>query len=241
MASSTGAERRSRILVVDDEEDVRVLVARLLGAVGHEVESAADGAEALERIAQHRPDLVVLDLLLPGIDGWDVLRHLQAEADPPPVVIVTGRGDFATLTRGVRAGASAYVVKPFRFHELVATCQRVLLAVASGRRASSGDRRRESRRFLIVTVDLLGDNGQPAMAGELIELSAGGARIDLAEARAVGETLRLVLRVGSPPLMLDGQVCWRSATAHGFVHGLELRDLGPEGRTQIADLLAPAP
>ncbi len=239
MASLAGAERRSRILVVDDEEDVRVLVARLLGAVGHEVESAADGAEALAKIGQQRPDLIVLDLLLPGVDGWEVLRQLQREPDPPPVVILTGRGDFATLTRGVRAGASAYVIKPFRFHELVATCQRVLLAVASGRRDSGGDRRRESRRFLIVTVDVLGDAGQP-VAGELIELSNGGARIDLAEPRQIGETLRLAFRVGSPPLALDGRVCWRSETAHGFVHGLEFDAVGPDGRTQLAELLVPA-
>ncbi len=71
------AARRKRILVVDDEEDVQVLVSRILKDAGYEVDRASDGGEAIERFRANRPDLIVLDLMMPGIDGWGVLQHLK--------------------------------------------------------------------------------------------------------------------------------------------------------------------
>src|SRR5262245_4563031 len=108
--------RPARILVVDDEEDVQVLVCRILKEAGFQVEAASDGGEPIEKMEANRPDLVVLDLMMPGVDGWGVLQHLHTQDEtPPPVVILTARSDYGTFTRGVREGAAAYVFKPFRF------------------------------------------------------------------------------------------------------------------------------
>src|SRR5687768_13141797 len=104
---------RQAVLVADDEEDVRFLLSRLLGDVGYEVHLAQDGLEALERIDAERPDLMILDLMMPGLDGWGVLKRLESHPNPPLVVLLTARGDPESFARGIRAGAAAYVTKPF--------------------------------------------------------------------------------------------------------------------------------
>jgi CheY-like chemotaxis protein len=111
------------ILVVDDEKAIRELLARVLTIAGYEIEAAADGHEALERVAARRPDLVLLDLMMPVLDGWSVLDRLREQADPPPVVVVS-----AYLDRGrvVAAGASGYLAKPFRSADLLKAVRRVL-------------------------------------------------------------------------------------------------------------------
>jgi CheY-like chemotaxis protein len=111
------------ILVVDDEKAIRELLARVLTIAGYEVDSAADGHEALERVAARRPDLILLDLMMPVLDGWSVLDRLREQRDPPPVVVVS-----AYLDRGrvVAAGAVGYLSKPFRSTDLLETCRRVL-------------------------------------------------------------------------------------------------------------------
>jgi CheY-like chemotaxis protein len=96
--------RPKRILVVDDDEDVQVLVCRILRDAGFEVDSAHDGATALGGSPGRRPDLVVLDLMMPGIDGWGVLERMRDMPKPPPVVVLTARTDFGTFTRRVREG-----------------------------------------------------------------------------------------------------------------------------------------
>jgi CheY-like chemotaxis protein len=242
MARSASVERARRVLVVEDEEDIKILIKRLLLSVGHDVDTADEGGEALRKVETSRPDLIVLDLIMPGVDGWEVLRRLRALAHPPPVVILTGRGDYATFARGVREGAAAYVVKPFRFHELVATCQRVLFATNARERDAVGERRREPRRFLIVAVDVLGRDDRPMTTGELIDLSRGGARLELAMALGIGESVRLAFHIpGDTPLKLTGQVRWRAETPSGFVHGLGFEPLAPEDQRQLAALLAPPP
>jgi len=241
MANLPSAERPRRILVVEDEEEVQVLVARLLSSVGHEVDTASDGEEALRKLETHRPDLIVLDLIMPGVDGWEVLRRVRALTQAPPVVILTGRGDYATFARGVREGAAAYVVKPFHFHELVATCQRVLLDAGSPKREVAGERRSEPRRLLVAEVSVLGRDGQPVATAALTELSPHGARLELAVALKIGETVRLAFQVrGDAPLQLVGEVRWRADAPRGFVHGLAFRDLAGDARKQLMALLAPA-
>jgi|WetSurMetagenome_2_1015567.scaffolds.fasta_scaffold365736_2 DNA-binding response OmpR family regulator len=241
MVTLPNAERPRRILVVEDEEEVQVLVARLLSSVGHAVDTASDGQEALSKIETCRPDLIVLDLIMPGVDGWEVLRRVRAQPQAPPVVILTGRGDYATFARGVQEGAAAYVVKPFRFHELVATCQRVLLAAGAPRREVAGERRSEPRRLLVAEVSVLGRDGQPVAAAALTELSPHGARLELAVALAKGETVRLAFQVrGDAPIELVGEVRWRADAPRGFVHGLAFRDLAEDARRQLMALLAPA-
>jgi DNA-binding response OmpR family regulator len=112
-----------RILVVDDERDVRSLVCHILTDQGYQVDQAVDGREALDKILASRPDLVVLDLMMPEVDGWQVLRELQGFAVRPRVVVLSAFGD---AKRVAEAGAIGFLAKPFRFAQLLDTCQRAL-------------------------------------------------------------------------------------------------------------------
>jgi len=232
--------RAKRILVVDDEEDVQVLVCRILKDVGYEVDSASDGGEAIEKMGANRPDLLVLDLMMPGIDGWGVLEHLRQLPDAPPVVVVTARADYGSFARGVREGAAAYVFKPFRFHELVATCQKVLL---SGVRRSTvaEERRRSPRRSLMVDVKVLSKERAPIALGELVNLGLGGAQVDLGVPLEVEDSVRIAFHspAGGFPLSLDGQIRWRGTAPRGFAHGLTFQELAADDERALAELLKP--
>jgi DNA-binding response OmpR family regulator len=109
-----------RILVIEDEPRILAFLARGLEAEGFTVDGAADGAEGLRRAAKGAYDLVVLDLLLPRLDGLAVLRELQQLRPELPVVIVSARSDLETKLRGFGLGACDYVPKPFSFDELLA-------------------------------------------------------------------------------------------------------------------------
>jgi DNA-binding response OmpR family regulator len=237
MAETTS---RKRILVVDDEEDVQILIRRILSDAGYDVDSASDGEAALERIEDRRPDLVVLDLMMPGLDGWGVLENLRKRPDPPPVVVVTALADYQAFTRGVREGAAAYVCKPFHFAELVATCQKVLLA-GSLRVPVVEEHRRESRRRLVVEVQVLSHGSRPVAVGELVNLSPGGAQVDLGVALELGDHVRVALSIpGSGfPLGIEGRVQWRLAAQRGFSHGLVFLSLTPAQDQQLRELLQP--
>jgi CheY-like chemotaxis protein len=231
--------RPKRILVVDDEEDVQVLICRILRDAGFEVDSAEDGAVALERLSDRRPDLVVLDLMMPGIDGWGVLERMRDMPRPPPVVVLTARTDFGTFTRGVREGASAYVCKPFRFHELVATCQRLLLAVT--KQDVGPERRREERRLLMVEVRVLSRDNTPIALGHLANLSAGGAQVDLGLGLQPGDRVRVAFHIpAGTPLSLEGTVRWREVAGSGFAHGVAFVTLPAEAESQLREMLRPA-
>ncbi|MFF4040967.1 response regulator transcription factor [Streptomyces sp. NPDC001816] len=114
-----------RILVVDDDPTVAEVVAGYLDRAGYAVDRAADGPAALARAAAHRPDLVVLDLMLPGMDGLEVCRRLR-EHGPVPVVMLTARGDEDDRILGLEVGADDYVTKPFSPRELVLRVESVL-------------------------------------------------------------------------------------------------------------------
>jgi DNA-binding response OmpR family regulator len=109
-----------RILVVDDEPRILEFVARGLEAEGFAVDSAGDGAAALEAAERVAYDVVVLDLLLPRLDGLTVLRELRQRRPRLPIVILSARSDLATKLRGFQLGASDYLAKPFSLDELVA-------------------------------------------------------------------------------------------------------------------------
>lgn len=114
-----------RILVVDDEAPMRALLRLFLEQHGFAVSEAEDGYEALERVRTERPDLVLLDIMLPGIDGWAVCRILRRESDVP-VIMLTARDDVRDRVSGLEAGADDYLVKPFAEEELLARIRAVL-------------------------------------------------------------------------------------------------------------------
>ena len=113
------------ILVVDDERHIVELAQMYLEQSGFSVESANDGQEALTRARHLRPALVVLDLMLPGLDGWEVCRLLRAESDVP-IIMLTARTDDVDRIVGLELGADDYVTKPFNPRELVARVRAVL-------------------------------------------------------------------------------------------------------------------
>jgi DNA-binding response OmpR family regulator len=121
----TNADQPGRIVVVDDDPTVADVVERYLVRDGHTVECAHDGYEALRLIAERPPDLVVLDLMLPGIDGLEVCRRLR-ERWPIPVVMLTALGDESERLAGFETGADDYVTKPFSPRELAMRVRSVL-------------------------------------------------------------------------------------------------------------------
>jgi DNA-binding response OmpR family regulator len=114
-----------RVLVVDDEESILDFVEMGLRYEGFEVERAMDGPAALASIEQRRPDLVVLDLNLPGLDGLEVCQQIRRRSDLP-IVMLTARGDVDERVEGLEAGADDYLPKPFKFKELLARVRAVL-------------------------------------------------------------------------------------------------------------------
>lgn len=236
--SESRVTAKKRILVVDDEEDVQILVCRILRDLGYDVDTASDGAEAIQRIAAGRPDLLVLDLMMPGVDGWGVLARLREARDPLPVVVLTARTDYSTLQRGIREGATAYVCKPFRFHELVATCQSVLLSTE--RKAVVQERRRHLRRILRVDVNVLSPERAPIAPGKLVNLSLSGAQVSLADPLTTGDCVRMAVHLpggGSGTLNLDGRVQWCVSSGTEFAHGLAFENLTGDAERRLRDLL----
>ncbi|MFH7597867.1 response regulator transcription factor [Streptomyces racemochromogenes] len=176
-----------RVLVVDDDPTVSEVVAGYLEGAGFAVDRAADGPAALEAAARHRPDLVVLDLMLPGMDGLEVCRRLRARADgrpPVPVVMLTARGDEEERILGLEVGADDYVTKPFSPRELVLRVRSVLRRVS------------------------------PAAPADAPWLAAGGLAVDPAARRATKDGAELPLTLREFDLLAyflrhPGQVCDR--------------------------------
>ena len=121
----TGNGDRGSILVVDDEPTITDVVSRYLVRAGYRTRTAGDGEEALRLAASEQPDLIVLDLMLPGLDGLEVMRRLQ-ERERTSVILLTAKGEAADRIAGLRQGADDYVVKPFLPAELVARVDAVL-------------------------------------------------------------------------------------------------------------------
>jgi two-component system, OmpR family, response regulator MprA len=114
-----------RVLVIEDDQEIADVLRRTLRVEGHEVRSAADGVEALRIAAEFVPDLVVLDLGLPKLDGVEVCRRLRAESDVP-ILILTARSETADRVEGLDSGADDYLVKPFERQELLARLRALL-------------------------------------------------------------------------------------------------------------------
>src|ERR1035441_7692665 len=127
----TTTDRPGRIMVVDDDATLADVVGRYLVRDGHQVECCGDGFEALRRIAGEPPDLVVLDLMLPGIDGLEICRRLRAQW-PIPVVMLTALGEETDRVVGFETGADDYVTKPFSPRELALRVRSVLRRARGG-------------------------------------------------------------------------------------------------------------
>jgi len=161
-----------RIVIVDDDPTVADVVGRYLVRDGHTVECVHDGQEALRRISEQQPDLVVLDLMLPGIDGLEVCRRLR-ERWPIPVVMLTALGDETDRLAGFEIGADDYVTKPFSPRELAMRVRSVLRRSRSALPAEKPEGRQADPEILTdrdVTVDLSAH--EVRVSGRLIQLTS---------------------------------------------------------------------
>jgi two-component system, OmpR family, response regulator ResD len=122
-------DSRGSVLVVDDEPTIREVVSRYLERAGYDTRVAGDGPSALQAVAERPPDLIVLDLMLPGIDGLEVMRRVREGRQRGAVILLTAKGDENDRIVGLRLGADDYVVKPFSPGELVARVDAVLRRV----------------------------------------------------------------------------------------------------------------
>ncbi len=116
---------RQKILVIDDEASIRQIVETRLKLAGYEVMTASDGVEALEQAANHQPDLIVLDIMMPKLDGFEVCRELRKNMTTP-IIMLTAKGDITDRIAALELGADDYVVKPFSPRELEARIKAVL-------------------------------------------------------------------------------------------------------------------
>jgi len=123
-----------QIMVVEDEALIAAFIEKGLRAEGHAVSIEPSGERALERVATERPDVILLDVMLPGLDGFGVLGAIRAIEPSLPVIMLTARGDVADRVHGLDLGATDYLVKPFAFAELAARV-RAHLRTAAGREA----------------------------------------------------------------------------------------------------------
>jgi two-component system OmpR family response regulator len=153
-----------RVLVVDDEAYITDLVATALRYEGFDVASAASGRDALALVESFRPDLIVLDIMLPDFDGFEVQRRLTDRGRPAPVLFLTARDSTEDKVRGLTIGGDDYVTKPFSLEELIARI-RAILRRARGA-ASDGDR----LRFADLEMDQ--DTHEVRRDGRAIELTA---------------------------------------------------------------------
>jgi len=137
----------AHILVVDDEPAVRRALERALRLDSYEVELAGDGREALDRLADRPVDAVILDVMMPGVDGLEVCRRLRAAGDRTPILMLTARDAIDDRVQGLDVGADDYLVKPFALRELQARVRALL------RRANESDGDGEVLRFADLTLD----------------------------------------------------------------------------------------
>jgi two-component system, OmpR family, phosphate regulon response regulator PhoB len=152
MSRASAAKAPARVLVVEDERDIAALVAYHLTKEGYRVRTTEGGQEALEAVSTEKPDLVVLDLMLPGFSGYDVLQELRRRPDlaEVPVVVLTARRDEADRVMGLELGADDYVTKPFSPRELVLRVGAVLRRAQSPAVAGGG----RTLRAGAIVVDL---------------------------------------------------------------------------------------
>lgn len=142
----------SRILLIEDNEDLAFGLQRTLEFEGHEVDVCGDGIEGLEHARRATPDLVVLDLMLPGASGFDVLRRMRRDGIHSPVLILTARDEESDVVLGFESGADDYVTKPFSTAELVARV-RALLRRLGGTGTAGGAADRRIERFGAIEID----------------------------------------------------------------------------------------
>lgn len=162
-AGTTGDEP-FRVLVVDDERNITDLVATVLRYEGFEVDTAHNGRTALRAVEKFRPHLIVLDVMLPDYDGFEVQRRLTNGGERLPILFLTAKDATEDKVRGLTMGADDYVTKPFSLEELVARVRAVLRRVRGSGKAPTS-------RLSVADLELDEDSHEAWRAGELVQLT----------------------------------------------------------------------
>jgi two-component system, OmpR family, response regulator len=166
VSDAMAADRKPRVLVVDDEEHITELVSMGLGYSGFEVERVATGRAALDVVDKHKPDLIVLDVMLPDLDGFEVTRRLrqnEGAGTRVPIIFLTAKDTTADKIQGLRLGSDDYVTKPFSIEELIERVKAVL------RRAEGGGAGEHKLSYADLELDE--DTREVWREGRLIELT----------------------------------------------------------------------
>ncbi|WP_374226733.1 response regulator transcription factor [Micromonospora sp. WMMB482] len=159
------SDRRTRVLVVDDEENIRALLSATLRLVEFDVRVAGGGHEALTMAEEFDPDLVVLDVMLPDLDGFQVARRLRGAGAGVPVLFLTARGTVEDRISGLTVGADDYVTKPFSLEEVVLRIRAIL------RRSRADDAPAPDGVLRYADLELDEDAHEVRRAGRVVELS----------------------------------------------------------------------
>ncbi len=169
IAEHTGPARErtteAKLLVVDDEPNIVELLAASLRYAGFEVATARTGHDALKLARQFRPDVLLLDVMMPGIDGFEVVRRLRGEGERCPVLFLTARDATEDKVTGLTLGGDDYVTKPFSLEEVIARIRALL------RRAAAGPAQAELARLAFADIELDDDTHEVWKAGEPVSLS----------------------------------------------------------------------
>lgn len=141
---------REKLLVIDDDEKIISMLRRALAFEGYTVFTANNGLEGLKQIMEHDPDAIILDVMMPQLDGWEVCRRIRESGSHTPVLMLTAKDEIADRVRGLDLGADDYLVKPFALEELLARVRVMLRRKASDKSEESTNR----LHYLDLTMDL---------------------------------------------------------------------------------------
>ena len=159
----TAEETIARVLVVDDEPNIADVISMALKYNDFTVATAADGNEALDRVSEFRPDLIVLDVMMPGLDGFQVAKRLAERSKDIPILFLTARDTTDDKIRGLTIGGDDYMTKPFSVEELIARIKVIL--------RRSGRSREESSRLTFLDLELDDDTREVFRDGNPVDLT----------------------------------------------------------------------
>lgn len=216
-ADSAGPLVRRRILVVDDQPSIRGVLEVALSEAGADVWSAPDGPAALASLESSLPDLILLDLVMPVMNGWQVLDRLMASKRTAtiPVVLQTSAADFTSFDRARRRGVAAFISKPFRLNEVVETCRRIL----------DGARPLQGRPEILEdapAVQVRDAKGNLLAMGRLLDLADRGAQAELESPLSLAQRVLLTVHQPTGVVTLQAEVRWVSRVGELYHHGLFL-------------------
>jgi two-component system, OmpR family, response regulator VicR len=213
----------AKILFVDDETAFREITVDLLRETGYDVVDARDGDEALDHLRSEPFDLVLLDIVMPKVDGWTVLQHIRSMLSPPRVVVMTGLHEIAPPAR-IGPLVSGYLVKPFTGHQLFRMFDVVFAAQPA-----------VPQRTFTVETTVLSEAGSPVSEGKLMQVTLQGFELHTALDLKPGQSILVTLQLpGRPePLRIRAQVQWQS----DGIFGAEIKGLQPEQEKLLRELI----